>query len=176
MNKTRKLMYMSLLVAMALMLHIIERQIPVPFVTPGAKLGLTNLVTVMSLYTLKRKREVFQIIVVRLLLSTIFGASVSGLLYGGAGALLSFAAMIGLKKLGGDKVSIMGVSAAGAVFHNIGQIIVASLIVQHLGVTLYLPVLSLAGIVTGLFVGMSAQYVIQHMEKINFFRQMFKAL
>ncbi len=169
-------MYMSLLVAMALMLHIIERQIPVPFVTPGAKLGLTNLVTVMSLYTLKRKREVFQIIVVRLLLSTIFGASVSGLLYGGAGALLSFAAMIGLKKLGGDKVSIMGVSAAGAVFHNIGQIIVASLIVQHLGVTLYLPVLSLAGIVTGLFVGMSAQYVIQHMEKINFFRQMFKAL
>ena len=171
MDKTRKLMYMSLLVAMALMLHIIERNIPVPFVTPGAKLGLTNLVTLIALYTLPSQWDTLKIIVVRLLLSTIFGGSVSSLLYGGAGAMLSFLGMLFTKKVGKSAVSRIGVSAVGAVSHNIGQIIVASLIVQHLGVILYLPILSIAGITTGIFVGMSANYVIRHMTKINFFNK-----
>lgn len=171
MRKTKHLIYMSLLVAMALALHLVERTIPVPFVTPGAKLGLANLVTVIAIYTLDKKTDVIKIIIARLFLSAIFGGSISGLLYGSMGALLSFIVMIGIKEILKDQVSIIGVSAAGAVFHNIGQLLVASLIVQNIGVMLYLPVLSIAGIVTGIFVGIAANYTVTHMYNLPFFKR-----
>lgn len=170
MQKTRHLVYMSLLVALALVLHLIERNIPVPFMTPGAKLGLANLVTVLALYTMPRKSDVIKIIVARLFLSSIFGGSVSGLMYGSMGAVFSFIIMIVIKDGLKEKVSIIGVSAAGAVFHNIGQLLVAAFIVKNIGVMLYLPVLSIAGIVTGIFVGMAANYVIEHINKLPIFR------
>lgn len=174
MEKTKKLMYMSLLVAMALMLHIVERNIPVPFVTPGAKLGLANLVTVIALYTLSRKRDVFKIIVVRMILSTLFGGPISSLMYSMTGGILSFLIMVVIKDIGKENVSIIGVSAAGAVFHNIGQIIVACLILHNIGVTLYLPILSIAGIVTGIFVGMAANYTVGHMNRVPFLRDILR--
>lgn len=171
MKQTKHLIYMSLLVAMALALHLVERSIPVPFMTPGAKLGLANLVTVIALYTLDKKSDVAKIIVTRSILSAIFGGSVSGLMYGSMGALFSFIIMLVIKEGLKEKVSIIGVSAAGAVFHNIGQLLVAVLIVQNIGVMLYLPVLSLAGIVTGIFVGMTANYTVAHMYKLPFFKE-----
>lgn len=167
MKSTRRLVYMSLLVAMALALHMIERQIPVPFMTPGAKLGLANLVTVIALYTLPSKKDVLLVIIVRLLLSSLLGGSVSGLMYGGMGALLSFVVMCLLKKLFKEEVSVIGVSAAGAVLHNIGQLLVAAWIVQNIGVMLYLPLLSLAGIVTGIFVGLVACYSMKYIKHIQ---------
>ena len=170
MQKTRHLIYMSLLVARALVLHLIERNIPIPFMTPGAKLGLANLITVLALYTLPKKSDVIKVIVARLFLSSIFGGSVSGLMYGSMGAVLSFLIMVVIKDGLKEKVSIIGVSAAGAVFHNIGQLLVAAFIVRNIGVMLYLPFLSLAGIVTGIFVGMAANYVIRHMNKLTIFR------
>lgn len=171
MKQTKHLIYMSLLVAMALALHLVERNIPVPFMTPGAKLGLANLVTVIALYTLDKKSDVAKIIASRLVLSSIFGGSVSGLMYGSMGALLSFIVMIVIKEGLKEKVSMIGVSAAGAVFHNIGQLLVAALIVQNIGVMLYLPVLSLAGIVTGIFIGIAANYTVAHMYKLPFFKE-----
>ncbi|MBU3805272.1 MAG: Gx transporter family protein [Candidatus Cellulosilyticum pullistercoris] len=171
MKQTKHLIYMSLLVAMALALHLVERNIPVPFMTPGAKLGLANLVTVIALYTLDKKSDVAKIIASRLVLSSIFGGSVSGLMYGSMGALLSFIIMIIIKEGLKEKVSMIGVSAAGAVFHNIGQLLVAALIVQNIGVMLYLPVLSLAGIVTGIFIGIAANYTVAHMYKLPFFKE-----
>ncbi len=172
MKKTKHLIYTSLLVAMALALHLFERNIPVPFMTPGAKLGLANLVTVIAIYTLNKKSDVVKIIVARLLLSAFFGGSLSGLLYGSMGALLSFSIMVVIKEGLKDQVSTIGVSAAGAVFHNIGQVLVASLIVQNRGVMLYLPFLSIAGIVTGIFVGIAANYTVGHMYKLPFFKGM----
>jgi len=171
MNQTKYLIYMSLLVAMALALHLVERSIPVPFMTPGARLGLANLVTVIALYTLDKKRDVLKIIAARLVLGAIFGGSVSGLMYGSMGALLSFIIMIVIKEGLKEKVSMIGVSAAGAVFHNIGQLLVAALIVQNIGVMFYLPVLSLAGIGTGIFVGMTANYTVAHMYRLPFFKE-----
>ena len=168
MNKTRHLIYMSLLTAMALVLSLVERNIPVPFMTPGAKLGLANLVTVLALYSLPKKRDVVMIIAARLLLVSIFGGSV----YGSMGALLSFIIMVVIKELLKDKVSIIGVSAAGAVFHNIGQVLVACMIVQNIGVILYLPFLSIAGIVTGAFVGLTANYIIGYIYKLPIFKEM----
>ena len=171
MKQTRHLMYLSLLVAMALVLSLVERNIPVPFMTPGAKLGLANLVTVLALYSLPKKRDIVMIIVARLLLTSIFGGSVSGLMYGSMGALLSFLIMIFIKSLLKDKVSIIGVSAAGAVFHNIGQVLVSICIVKNVGVALYLPFLSIAGIVTGIFVGLTANYVITYIYRLPMLRE-----
>ena len=171
MKETRHLMYLSLLVAMALVLSLVERNIPVPFMTPGAKLGLANLVTVLALYSLPKKRDIVMIIVARLFLTSIFGGSVSGLMYGSMGALLSFLIMVFIKGILKDRVSIIGVSAAGAVFHNIGQIIVSICIVKNIGVALYLPFLSIAGIVTGVFVGLAANYVIVYIYRLPIFRE-----
>lgn len=166
MTKTRKIVFLSLLVAQALVLHIVEAMIPVPFITPGAKLGLTNIITVVSLYFFGGI-ETFMVIIVRLLLSSMFGGSISSLLYSISGALLSFIIMLFIKEMGKDKVTIIGVSATGAVFHNIGQIIMAALIVQNINITLYLPILTISGIGTGFFVGLTGGYVLNHLNKIS---------
>ncbi|WP_278321253.1 Gx transporter family protein [Clostridium baratii] len=161
---------MSLLVGMALILFIIEGMIPVPFITPGAKLGLANLVIMIAVYTLGSYKEAFTVLFLRLLLSTMLGGSISTLMYSAAGGILSFIIIILVKELGGKYVSIIGVSAAAAVFHNIGQLIVASLILKNIGVFLYLPILSIAGIGTGIFVGISANYLLSHLNKISYLK------
>lgn len=169
MRKTSRLVYVGLLVAQALVLHIIERMIPVPFITPGAKLGLANLVTVIALYTLDSKKDAFLVIFLRLTLSTMFGGSLSSFMYSAAGGTLSFIAMLAIKETFKDKVSIVGVSSAGAIFHNIGQLIIASAIVNNIAVMLYLPILSVVGIVTGIFIGITANYVVNHLKKLPMF-------
>lgn len=140
-----------------------------PFVTPGAKLGLANLVIMISVYTLDSYKDSFTILFLRVVLSTLLGSSVSMILYSAAGGILSFIAIVLVKEIGGKHVSIIGVSAAGAVFHNVGQLLVASLILQNFNVFLYLPLLSLAGIVTGIFVGLSANYILYHLLKLPHF-------
>lgn len=166
MTKTRKMIFLSLLVSQGLVLHIIESMIPVPFITPGAKLGLPNIVTAVSLY-LFGEIETFIVIIVRLLLSSVLGGSISSLLYSIAGALFSFIVMALIKRIGRDKVSIIGVSSAGAVFHNIGQITIAALIVQNVNISLYLPILTMSGIGTGFFVGLTSRYIVNHLNRLN---------
>ena len=170
MRKTSRMVYISLLVAQALVLHIIERSIPVPFITPGAKLGLANLITVIALYTLDSKKDAFLVLFLRLILSTIFGGNLSSFMYSVAGGTLSFLSMLFVKELFKDKVSIVGVSSTGAIFHNVGQLIIASLIVKNIGVMLYLPVLSTVGIGTGIFIGVTANYAVRHLRRIPIFR------
>jgi len=170
MNKTFRIVFIGLLVSQALALYTIESMIPVPFIAPGAKLGLANLITVIALYTLNSKKDVFLIIILRLLLSTMFGGSLSTFMYGVAGAILSYLVMICVKELGQDKVSIIGVSASGALFHNVGQLIVASAIVQNIAIMLYLPILSIAGVGTGIFVGITANFIVKHLSKLPYFR------
>ncbi|RDY25424.1 Gx transporter family protein [Romboutsia weinsteinii] len=169
-NKTSKMVYMSLLVSMALILSIIERMIPVPFVTPGAKLGLANLVIIISVYTLDNYKESFTVLILRIFLATMLGGSVSNLLYSFTGGVLSFIATLVVKELGGKHVSIIGVSASAAVFHNVGQLLAASLVLDNIGVFLYLPLLSIAGIVTGIFIGISANYLLDHLSKLPQFK------
>ncbi|WP_010293186.1 Gx transporter family protein [Clostridium senegalense] len=166
MKKTSKLVYISLLISQALVLHIVEGMLPIPFITPGARLGLSNIITVIALYTLNYK-ETFLVLAIRIVLSVMFGGSVSRLMYSLGGAIFSFISMAVIKKLLKNKVSIIGVSVIGAVFHNIGQLIVASLIVETWGVLLYLPILTIAGIGTGIFVGFTSYYALSHLKTIN---------
>jgi Predicted membrane protein len=93
----------------------------------------------------------------------------SSFLYSAAGAILSFIIMIVVKEVGKDKVSIIGVSAAGAVFHNVGQLLIASVIVKNIGIMLYLPVLSIAGIGTGIFIGITGNYTLKYLKKTPYF-------
>lgn len=170
MRNTSKMVYIGLLVAQALVLHIFERMIPVPFVTPGAKLGLSNLITVVALYTLDNKRDAFLVVALKLTLSTMFGGNLSSFMYSVAGGTLSFIGMVLVKDMFKDKVSIVGVSATGAIFHNIGQLLVASSIVHNISVMLYLPVLSIVGIGTGIFIGVTANYLVKHLSRLPVFR------
>jgi heptaprenyl diphosphate synthase len=166
-TKTSKMVFLALLISLALILSLIEKMIPMPFLTPGAKLGLANLVIMIAIYTLNIW-DAFLVLIIRILLSTLLGSSVSMLLYSLFGGILSFISMILVKKIGGKFVSIIGVSATGAVFHNVGQLFVASLILKNFNVFLYLPVLSIIGIITGIFVGLSANYIINHFKKLSF--------
>lgn len=169
-NNTSKMVYMALLVSMALVLSFIERMIPIPFVVPGFKLGLANLVIVIAVYTLDSYSDAFIVLVLRLVLSTLIGGRVSALLYSVSGGLLSFIVTLIVKNLGGKHVSIIGVSASSAIFHNVGQLLAASFILKNVNIFLYLPVLSFLGIGTGIFVGLSANYILLHMSKIPQFK------
>lgn len=166
MNKTTKMIFISLIVAQALVLHVIEGMIPVPIGIPGAKLGLANIFTIISLYILGFKSTVV-VVVMRVALATMFGGTLSSFLFSLSGGLLSLFSMTLIKNLLKDKVSIIGVSGAGAVSHNIGQLLVASYIVRNWTVMMYLPVLTFIGIGTGIFIGITANYIIGHMSKIK---------
>lgn len=169
-NKTSKMIYMSLLVSMALVLSLVERMMPLPFVAPGAKLGLANLVIIIAIYTLGSYREAFVILILRIILAAMASGNLSSLLYSISGGILSFLATIIVKTLGGKHVSIIGVSASSAVFHNIGQLLTASLILHNFNLFLYLPVLSIVGIITGVFIGLSANYLLAHLLRLSYFR------
>jgi len=166
MNKTTKMIFISLIVAQALVLHVVEGMIPVPIGIPGAKLGLANIFTIISLYILGFKSTVI-VVVLRVALATMFGGTLSSFLFSLSGGLLSLFSMTIIKNLLKDKVSIIGVSGAGAVSHNIGQLMVASYIVRNWNVMMYLPVLTFIGIGTGIFIGITANYIIGHMSKIK---------
>lgn len=157
--------FISVLVAQALVLFLVERSIPVPFIAPGAKLGLSNIITVVSLYTLSLK-DTFAVVMLRILLSTLIGSSVSSLLYSIAGGLFSLVTMYTMKKLGKDNVSITGVSIVGAFFHNVGQVVIAGLIIHNVNIVLYLPILTVAGIGTGFFVGITSSYLLMLLKKL----------
>ncbi|MDO5039103.1 Gx transporter family protein [Clostridium sp.] len=169
-SKTSKMIYISSLVSMALILFTIENMIPVPFITPGAKLGLANLVIMIAIYTLDNYKQAFLVLALRIILSSLLVGNLSTLIYSSVGGILSFFVAILVKELFKDKVSIIGVSASAAVFHNVGQLLVASLILNNFGIFLYLPILSIAGIGTGIFVGISANYLLAHLRKLPYFK------
>lgn len=139
-----------MLTALAMIFSYVESLIPISFGVPGIKLGLANLVVLSALYFMS-PGEVLAVSAARiLLLGFLFGNGMS-ILYSLAGGLLSFAVMLTLMKNRG--FSEIGVSVAGGVSHNIGQILVAALVLHSLKLFYYLPVLILSGLVTGILIG-----------------------
>lgn len=170
MKDNKKLIYIALLVAQGVIIGLLENMIPFPFaIAPGAKLGLANLITIIAIFTLKNK-ESFLLVTMRLILTTLLGGTISTFLYSAAGAYLSYFGMLLVKKLGPKRVSIIGISAAGGFLHNVGQLIVASYIARSWTVMLYLPVLSLIGILAGIAVGIAANYLLQHVKTLRQFQ------
>ncbi len=156
----RKLAISGIFISMALVLSFFEGMIPVNFGIPGVKLGLANIVTLTSLFVLG---PLFALIMQlgRIILAAIMFGNMAGLLYSLAGGILSVLAMIALFKLRKPLFSIIAISAAGAVFHNIGQILTASAVVNDLRLAYYLPILMLSGVATGIFVGLVSKYLVK---------------
>lgn len=167
MNKTKKLMFMSLMVAYSLILYIIEAMLPgLYFIAPGAKLGLSNIVSLVLLYTSSFNTALL-VLMVRILLSSFFGASFSMFFYSMAGGLFSIFAMALVKKLRLPSVTEIGVSVVGSISFNIGQLTVAALMIHNISVFVYLPILLYVSIATGIFVGYSAKFLVQKINKIS---------
>ncbi|MGX6962090.1 Gx transporter family protein [Vagococcus xieshaowenii] len=170
-SKNKKLIYISLLVAQGVIIGLLENMIPFPFAfAPGAKLGLANLITIIALFTLSNK-ESFALVCMRLILTTLLGGTISTFLYSAAGALLSYFGMLLVKQLGPKRVSVIGISSTGGFLHNVGQLLVASFIARSWTVLMYLPVLSLIGILAGIAVGIAANYLLEHVKVFHHFQR-----
>ncbi len=145
----RKLVTMALFITAAMMLSYIESLFPFFFGVPGMKLGLANLAVVMALY-LYGWREALMVNVLRILLTGLLFGNMFSVLFSLSGALVSFICMLSARKLG---LSLYGVSMAGGVSHNAGQLLTAAFIVQTVEIGYYAPFLLAAGLVTGFLIG-----------------------
>lgn len=156
--------YFGVFTALALIFSYLESLIPIQFGVPGIKLGLANLLTVIFLYK-RNAKEAFLLSVVRVILSGFLFGNLFSILYSLAGGILSLLVMAGLKGTG--KFSVMGVSAAGGVSHNIGQLLVAMAAVETYRVGYYFPVLLIAGVLTGFLIGAAAEQVLRRLAKFQ---------
>ena len=157
--------YFGVFTALALIFSYVETLIPFNFGIPGVKLGLANLIIVIGLYKLKLS-DVYLLSITRVLLSGFIFGNYFSIIYSLSGGLLSLSTMALLKKVGG--FSVYGISVAGGVMHNIGQLIIAMLIVETFSVIYYVPVLLISGLVTGLIIGIAAMEMIKRLKNIQF--------
>lgn len=159
-SATKKTAYLGLCLALALICSYVEALIPFSIGIPGVKLGLTNIVIVGVLY-LSDWRDALLVSVLRVLLAGFFFGSLYSILYSCAGALLSLFVMVIIKKT--EKLHLISVSAAGGVAHNVGQFLVAALVVENYRILYYLPVLFLVGMGTGVLIGVVAECVLKRL-------------
>ena len=160
-NKRGRVAVFGVFTALALIFSYVELLIPISFGIPGAKLGLANLVIIIVLYKTDWK-EALLLSVVRIVLAGFLFGNLFGILYSLAGGILSLAVMALLKRSGA--FSIIGVSMAGGVSHNVGQLIMAMLVVETYAVGYYLPVLLIAGLITGTLIGIAGREMLKRLD------------
>lgn len=162
----KKMVLVALYVAMAIVLSIVENLMPLPFIAPGVKLGLANVVTMVAIYTLGYREAGF-IMLTRVILTSMYGGGLNALLYALTGGVLSLFVMIVLKESLKTYVSPIGISAAGAFFHNFGQILMAAWIIGTPKMFAYMGVLTVSALITGVIVGMTTIYYMNHMKRLD---------
>ena len=160
-----KVAYFGVFTTLALIFSYVETLIPIQFGIPGVKLGLANLIIVIDLYRMKLS-EAYLLSIVRVLLAGFIFGNYFSIIYSLAGGLLSLTVMALLRKKGG--FSVIGVSIAGGVFHNIGQLIIASVIVETFSVMYYVPVRLIAGLGTGLLIGIASDGMLKRLANLEF--------
>ena len=149
-EKNKKLAFLSVSVALAMILSFVESQVPPLSTVPGVKIGLSNIVTVFMLYRLGW-REACAVSAIRVGLSALLFGSFVSLMYSAFGALLSLAVMIPAKKY--LPFSAIGTSVLGAVFHNAGQILAAVILMGNAAIVYYIIPLTVSGTLAGIAVG-----------------------
>lgn len=157
--------YFGVFTALALIFSYVETLIPFNFGIPGVKLGLANLIIVIALYKMKLS-DVYLLSVVRVLLNGFIFGNYFSIIYSLAGGLLSLSVMAVLKKSKG--FSILGISMAGGVMHNVGQLIIAMIIVETFSVAYYVPVLLVSGLITGFVIGVASGEMLKRLVNIQF--------
>lgn len=157
MKKTKRLVLLAMLTAVAMILSYVESLLPSVGI-PGVKMGLANIAVIFALFRFGWKEAAALSLVRVVLVSLLFG-SVGAMLYSLAGAVLSLAVMALLRRI--DRFSTVGISVAGGVAHNAGQILMAMLILQTKQLLGYLPVLAVSGIAGGVLTGLAAALLIR---------------
>lgn len=162
--KIRKITLLALLAAIALTIFMIEAQIPAPVPIPGVKLGLANIVTVFTVFAIGPK-EGAAVLFVRIFLGAVFAGNFSTILYSAAGGTCAILVTILLRRILTEN-QLWFAGCCGAVAHSIGQMAMAVLLTATPGVAIYLPILIVISIITGLFTGLCAQFLINRGEKL----------
>ena len=156
-----KTAYFGVFTALALIFSYIETLIPIHFGIPGAKLGLANLLVVIFLYK-RNVKEALMLSVIRILLAGFLFGNLFSILYSMAEGMLSLAVTAVLKRAG--RFSVTGVSVAGGVSHNLGQLLVAMAVLETYRTGYYFPFLVAAGVLTGFLIGVTAGEVLKRLE------------
>ena len=162
MLSTKRVAYIGVTVTLAMAFSYLEVLIPFDFGIPGVKLGLANLVVLVTLYYLDAKTAFF-INMIRILLTGFLFGNAMSMGYSVAGGLLSFLVMW-LSSRGG-RFSMIGVSLLGGIFHNIGQLCVAALVLETFRIAYYFPVLLISGLITGVLIGICAGQTLKRLPK-----------
>ena len=165
MPKTKKLALMALLTAIALTIFVVENQLPAPVPVPGVKLGLANIITLVTMLLLGKK-EAGSVLLVRVLMGAMFAGSPSTLLFSAAGGALAWLVMCLTVGLFGEK-QLWIVSALAGLAHNAGQLLTCALVVKTPGVFAYAPILAVSGVITGVFTGLAAMYLIRALRNMK---------
>lgn len=182
----RRTVELGLLLALAMILSYVESLLPLSFGIPGIKLGLPNLIVLLLLYESMGsddadageqartccvkvfshgEREALLVNGLRIILAGFLFSNLYAILYALAGAVFSFAAMYTGRRM--KRFSIVGVSVLGGVFHNIGQLLVAMVVVETFAVAYYVPFLLVAGTVTGALLGLTGRELLPYMQRIG---------
>lgn len=168
-KSARDVVLLGLMVGMALALHIFEGLLPLPFLFPGAKLGLANIVGLFVLVHFGFSQAVL-VTLLRVLLGSLLSGTLLTLTFylGLAGGMVSIIGMGTSYSLFSTRFSLLGLSMQGAILHNVAQVLTASLLVGTLGIFFYLPYLLLFSIPTGLFVGAVTKEMVKHAARSSF--------
>lgn len=156
--KTKKLVLLALLDAIALTIFMVEAQIPALVPIPGIKLGLSNIITVFAVFAIG-PLEGAAVLFVRIFLGAVFAGNFSSILYSGAGGLCAILVTMLLCKILTNK-QLWVAGCLGAVAHSIGQMVMAIFVTGTPGIAIYLPVMIACSILTGLFTGLCAQILV----------------
>ena len=160
----RKMVLVGVLSALAIVLGYLEQMIPLPVSFPGVKLGLSNICVIVALYIMEWKRA-FMISVIKSFVCGILFWGIGGAVYGVTGAVLSFVVMAVMKKY--NLLGIPGVSIAGAVFHNLGQLIALFVMSGSFSFVYYMCVLGIAAVITGAVTGMISVVIIDRIGHLH---------
>ena len=165
MTKTKRLTVLALSVSLALVLSYLELLLPpLSAAVPGIKPGLANILIVFVLYRMG-VRDAVCVSFLRLVLSALLFGSVLTLAYSAAGACLSLVGMALLRRL--DRFSPVGVSVAGGVLHNAGQILVAACLMRTAEIGYYMIVLTVTGTVSGVLVGLAGALLLRYIKTVK---------
>ena len=159
---TKQLVTLSALVGVAMILSYIESMIPAFVAVPGVKVGLSNIATVFALYSLGWPYAIC-VSVVRVFLSALLFGNFVSLIYSLSGAAVALTLMIVLKKL--DSFSSVGVSVAGGVGHNAGQVFAACIVMENAAISLYIIPLIISGTIAGVVIGLVTGNLVERVKK-----------
>ena len=163
-NNIKSIALFGIMTSLAIVFGYLEHLIPLPIGAYGIKLGLANLAVVVLLYTMNAPAA-FAVNMLRIILCSILFGTFTSFWYSLIGGLLSFAIMLIIKAT--KKFSPMGISICGAIAHNIGQTAVAVILMEEFKIAIYLPILIIAGALTGALIGIIAIPVIKQIDKLN---------